>query len=66
VNIGGLGDGDFVQGAAVKAAPLTERDRDTADRAAYVTELRKELREVKFQQMYGWSKENYLGARRPN
>jgi len=66
VNIGGLVDGDFVQGASVKAAPLTGRDRETADRAAYVAELRKELGEEKFQQMYGWSKENYLGARRPN
>jgi hypothetical protein len=57
--LGGFTDGDFKGKSVPQSQP---RDRDEAERQEYINDLRKELGEVKFKQLYGTI--NPFGARR--
>jgi len=67
VQIGLFTDSDFVQGVPAKStAPLVGRAREDADRAEYRANLRKELGDAAYEQMYGHNGQSPLGARRAN
>src|SRR5438094_3986655 len=65
VNVGGFATGDFLSDAP-KAAPKMGRDYEKAERAQYLADLRAEIGDAKFEQMYGRNGQSPLGARRPN
>ena len=64
--IGLFTDGDFVREASAKTTLLVGRDRENAERAEYLRELRAELGDEQFEAMYGRNGQSPLGARRPN
>ena len=54
VQIGWFTTGDFVTDAPAKpTAPLTGRDREKAEHDQYLRDLRAEIGDAKFEQMYG-------------
>jgi len=62
-DIGLFQPSDFKSNAAPTSVP---RDRDAAERQEYLADLRKELGDEKFRQIYGNQGLSPLGARRPN
>ena len=67
VKIGVFADGDFVTDAPAKpTAPLTGREREKAEHDQYLRDLRAEIGDAKFEQMYGRNGQSPLGARRAN
>jgi len=55
-----------VANAPAKITPLVGRDRENAERAEYLRELRAELGDTEYERRYGRNGQHPLGARRPN
>ena len=56
----------FVREASAKTTLLVGRDRENAERAEYLRELRAELGDTEYERRYGRNGQHPLGARRPS